>query len=127
VENLEKKKPSALTAIANAKNMNTQSPYSKLMTWVKQSLMEKELANYIQALRSDEELLRQWYEPFAFFRDERSSILIGLLTALNSIEFNIFLKSEEKDTPPPQYNMSSYVHGEMPGYASPLSIFSQQR
>lgn len=134
-ETFEKKKPAAL---ANAKNMTHQSQQAKMTTWIKQALMEKELANYLLAIRADDEILRyvpqaqlhlrstlpnfelihlsrQWFEPFAFLRDERSSILFGMITALNSIEFNLFMKTDDKDTPPLHTDMAHYIRGEMPG------------
>jgi len=115
-ENLEKRRPSAVTALTNARNMTTQAPQPRLTSLIKQSLMEMELANHIQALRGDEELLRLWYEPFAFFRDERSAILLGLMTALNSIEFNLYLKVDDSAAgPPPPQDLSLFAKGEMPG------------
>jgi len=68
---------------------------------------------------------RQWYEPFAFLRDERSSILIGLLTSVNSIEFNLFVKNDPNQSQNPPLDLSLYAKEIMPGFCFDPNLLIQ--
>ncbi len=57
------------------------------------ALMQKKLADYFKVLVDvREEILLEFYEPFALMMSEEATILAGLLVGLNVIDCNFCLK-----------------------------------
>eukprot|EP00124_Ichthyophonus_hoferi_P000443 Ihof_evm14s16 gene=Ihof_evmTU14s16 len=63
-------------------------------TWIRLSLMEKRLADYIVRARNDDVVTRKYYNPYALLRSDDGLVMITLLDVLRSVDFTFCLKDE---------------------------------
>jgi len=63
------------------------------VAWIQMSLMDKQLADNMKAIVEDIDLIKQWYEPYAFMLTEQAGVLLGLLLGSSTINFNFFIKA----------------------------------
>ncbi|XP_035703247.1 protein RUFY3 isoform X2 [Folsomia candida] len=74
------------------------------------ALMQKKLADYFKVLVDvREEVLLEFYEPFALMMSEEAVILSGLLVGLNVIDCNFCLKEEDLDSAQGVIDFSLYL------------------
>ncbi|KAJ3088218.1 hypothetical protein HK102_009270 [Quaeritorhiza haematococci] len=65
--------------------------------WIKLGLMQQTLGEQLQTLVQDQTELLQWYEPWAFLcQSDDITHVIGLLSGLTSLEFNLYLRPESE-------------------------------
>lgn len=78
--------------------------------WLRLALMQKKLADYFKTLidRRDE-MLHEFYEPFALMMSDEAPVLGGLLVGLNVIDCNFCLKEEDLDTQQGVIDFSLYL------------------
>lgn len=78
--------------------------------WLRMALMQKKLADYIQALVDNrEEALAEYYEPYALMMSDEIILIIGILVGLNVIDCNLCVKEEDLDSQQGVIDFSLYL------------------
>ncbi|CAL8075985.1 unnamed protein product [Orchesella dallaii] len=78
--------------------------------WLRLALMQKKLADYFKILVDRrEEMLPEFYEPFALLMSDEAPVLGGLLVGLNVIDCNFCLKEEDLDSQQGVIDFSLYL------------------
>lgn len=78
--------------------------------WLRLALMQKKLADYFKLLvdRRDD-MLQEFFEPFALMMSDEAPVLGGLLVGLNVIDCNFCLKEEDLDSQQGVIDFSLYL------------------
>lgn len=78
--------------------------------WLRMALMQKKLADYVQALVDNrEEALAEYYEPYALMMSDEIILIIGILVGLNVIDCNLCVKEEDLDSQQGVIDFSLYL------------------
>ncbi|MBN3280329.1 RUN3B protein, partial [Polyodon spathula] len=76
---------------------NVGSSRAKGRAWIRVTLMEKRLSEYISAALRDFKITRRFYEDGAVMLGEEANLLADMLIGLNAIDFSFCLKGEGLD------------------------------
>ncbi|MGH0133084.1 UNVERIFIED_CONTAM: hypothetical protein FKN15_045385 [Acipenser sinensis] len=76
---------------------NVGSSRAKGRAWIRVTLMEKRLSEYISAALRDFKTTRRFYEDGAIVLGEEANLLADMLIGLNAIDFSFCLKGEGLD------------------------------
>ncbi|KAI4873125.1 hypothetical protein NFI96_015554 [Prochilodus magdalenae] len=76
---------------------NVRSSRAKGRAWIRVTLMEKRLSEYISAALRDFKTTRRFYEDGAIMLGEEAGLLADTLIGLNAIDFSFCLKGEGLD------------------------------
>lgn len=88
--------------------------------WLRIALMQKKLADYLQALMENrEEALAEYYEPHALMMSEEVIVILGILVGLNVIDCNLCVKEEDLDSQQGVIDFSLYLRSS--SLASPMT------
>ncbi|VDO95326.1 unnamed protein product [Soboliphyme baturini] len=83
----------------------------RFRAWLRLSLMQKKLADYVACLVEAKDILRECFEGWALVRQESAAaILTGNLVGLRVIECNLFVKEDELKEQPVAVDISSLVN-----------------
>ncbi|XP_031618577.1 protein RUFY3 isoform X2 [Contarinia nasturtii] len=78
--------------------------------WLRIALMQKKLADYLQALMEHkDEALAEYYEPHALMMSDEIVIIMGILVGLNVIDCNLCFKEEDLDSQQGVIDFSLYL------------------
>ncbi|XP_037910016.1 protein RUFY3 isoform X5 [Hermetia illucens] len=78
--------------------------------WLRIALMQKKLADYLQALiEHREEALAEYYEPHALMMSDEVVVIMGILVGLNVIDCNLCVKEEDLDSQQGVIDFSLYL------------------
>lgn len=68
---------------------NVKSNWGKGRAWLRSALNEKSLERYLQALICDDILLAEYYEEYAFLRDQEKSYILPTAAAGINVHLEI--------------------------------------
>lgn len=78
--------------------------------WLRIALMQKKLADYLQALMEHrDDALAEYYEPHALMMSEEVIVILGILVGLNVIDCNLCVKEEDLDSQQGVIDFSLYL------------------
>ncbi|XP_037027049.1 RUN and FYVE domain-containing protein 2 isoform X4 [Bradysia coprophila] len=78
--------------------------------WLRIALMQKKLADYLQALMEHkDEALAEYYEPHALMMSDEVMVIFGILVGLNVIDCNLCVKEEDLDSQQGVIDFSLYL------------------
>lgn len=77
--------------------------------WLRLALMQKKIADYLQALIEQKDDLAEYYEPHALMMSDEIVIIIGILVGLNVIDCNLCVKEEDLDSQQGIIDFSLYL------------------
>ncbi|KAE8614419.1 hypothetical protein XENTR_v10008153 [Xenopus tropicalis] len=110
LELVEKLCPESSDLFANIKNLpELKTAIGKGRAWLHLALMQKKLADYLQALIDHKDLLSDFYEQDALMMEEEGAVIVGLLVGLNMIDANLCLKGEDLDSQVGVIDFSFYL------------------
>lgn len=78
---------------------NVKTIRGKGRAWIRMALMEKRLSEYFSVALMEDALLKRFYEHGSFMLNEEAHILANVLTAINSVDFSLCLRSNTFDLP----------------------------
>ncbi|XP_018106044.1 RUN and FYVE domain containing 1 L homeolog isoform X2 [Xenopus laevis] len=115
LELVEKLCPESSDLFANIKNLpELKTAIGKGRAWLHLALMQKKLADYLQALIDHKDLLSDFYEQDALMMEEEGAVIVGLLVGLNMIDANLCLKGEDLDSQVGVIDFSFYLKDMQP-------------
>ncbi|XP_055853361.1 protein RUFY3 isoform X2 [Episyrphus balteatus] len=78
--------------------------------WLRIALMQKKLADYLQALiEHRDDALVEYYEPHALMMSDEIVVIMGILVGLNVIDCNLCVKEEDLDSQQGVIDFSLYL------------------
>lgn len=77
--------------------------------WLRLALMQKKIADYMQALVEHKEDLAEYYEPHALMMSDEVVVIMGILVGLNVIDCNLCVKEEDLDSQQGIIDFSLYL------------------
>jgi len=78
---------------------NVKTVRGKGRAWIRMALMEKRLSEYFSVALMEDTVLKRFYEHGSFMLNEEAHILANVLTAINSVDFSLCLRSNSFDLP----------------------------
>ncbi|KAG5672962.1 hypothetical protein PVAND_003049 [Polypedilum vanderplanki] len=96
------------STIRDLPTVRTQTGRSR--AWLRLALMQKKLADYLQALiEHKNEILVEYYEPHALMLSDEIVVIMGILVGLNVIDCNLCVKGEDLDSQQGVIDFSLYL------------------
>lgn len=84
--------------------------------WLRLAVMQKKLADYLQALvERRETVLIDYYEPHALMMSDEIILIMGILVGLNVIDCNLCVKEENLDSQQGVIDFSLYLRSSTRG------------
>ncbi|XP_055912416.1 protein RUFY3 isoform X2 [Eupeodes corollae] len=84
--------------------------------WLRIALMQKKLADYLQALiEHRDDALIEYYEPHALMMSDEIVVIMGILVGLNVIDCNLCVKEEDLDSQQGVIDFSLYLRSSSRG------------
>ncbi|KAM4677451.1 RUN and FYVE domain-containing protein 1 isoform 1-T3 [Discoglossus pictus] len=115
LELVERLCPESSDLFANVKNLTEiKTAVGRGRAWLHLALMQKKLADYLQALIDHKALLSDFYEYDALMVEEEGAVIVGLLVGLNMIDANLCLKGEDLDSQVGVIDFSFYLKDTQP-------------
>ncbi|XP_022319564.2 RUN and FYVE domain-containing protein 1-like isoform X3 [Crassostrea virginica] len=123
LETVEKLIPEASEITTSVREMpNLKTPLGKARAWLRLSLMQKSLADYLKELcERRDQVLSEFYEPGAMMLEDEGMVFTGLLVGLNVIDCNMCIKEEDLDQPMGVIDFSLYLNNRINDDLSPDS------
>uniref|UniRef100_A0A8C5WKT8 RUN and FYVE domain containing 1 n=1 Tax=Leptobrachium leishanense TaxID=445787 RepID=A0A8C5WKT8_9ANUR len=110
LELVEKLCPESSELFTNIRNLpEIKSAVGRGRAWLHLAVMQKKLADYLQALIDHKHLLSEFYEQDALMMEEEGVVIVGLLVGLNMIDANLCLKGEDLDSQVGVIDFSFYL------------------
>ncbi|KAL5250734.1 hypothetical protein ACHWQZ_G016461 [Mnemiopsis leidyi] len=78
---------------------NVKTNRGKGRAWIRMALMEKRLSEYFSVALMEDVVIKRFYEHGSFIQNEEAHIMANVLTALNSVDFSLCLRSSSFDLP----------------------------
>ncbi|XP_061175010.1 RUN and FYVE domain-containing protein 2-like isoform X2 [Saccostrea echinata] len=121
LETVEKLVPEASEITTSVREMpNLKTPLGKARAWLRLSLMQKSLADYLKVLcEKKDQVLSEFYEPGAMMLEDEGMVFTGLLVGLNVIDCNMCIKEEDLDQPMGVIDFSLYLNNRINDDLSP--------
>ncbi|XP_062617136.1 RUN and FYVE domain-containing protein 2-like isoform X2 [Saccostrea cucullata] len=121
LETVEKLVPEASEITTSVREMpNLKTPLGKARAWLRLSLMQKSLADYLKVLcEKKDQVLGEFYEPGAMMLEDEGMVFTGLLVGLNVIDCNMCIKEEDLDQPMGVIDFSLYLNNRINDDLSP--------
>ncbi|XP_013107059.2 protein RUFY3 isoform X6 [Stomoxys calcitrans] len=103
--------PEAQDITASVRDLPTvRTHIGRARAWLRIALMQKKLADYLQALiEHREDALFEYYEPHALMMSDEIVIIMGILVGLNVIDCNLCVKEEDLDSQQGVIDFSLYL------------------
>ncbi|KAM9325012.1 RUN and FYVE domain-containing protein 2 [Gastrophryne carolinensis] len=89
-----------------------RTPLGRARAWLRLSMMQKKLADYLRCLIMRRDLLSEFYENYAVMMEEEGTVIVGLLVGLNVIDVNLCVKGEDLDSQIGVIDFSIYLKSE---------------
>ncbi|KAM4635964.1 RUN and FYVE domain-containing protein 2 isoform 2-T3 [Discoglossus pictus] len=113
LEIVEKLCPEAEEIAASVRDLpGLRTPLGRARAWLRLSLMQKKMADYLRCLIMSKDLLSEFYENHAVMMEEEGTIIVGLLVGLNVIDANLCVKGEDLDSQVGVIDFSIYLKSE---------------
>ncbi|XP_063687813.1 RUN domain-containing protein 3A-like [Bolinopsis microptera] len=78
---------------------NVKTTRGKGRAWIRMALMEKRLSEYFSVALMEDTVLKRFYDHGSFMLNEEAHIVANVMTALNSVDFSLCLRSHTFDLP----------------------------
>uniref|UniRef100_A0A1A9W7Y9 RUN domain-containing protein n=1 Tax=Glossina brevipalpis TaxID=37001 RepID=A0A1A9W7Y9_9MUSC len=103
--------PEAQDITASVRDLPTvRSHIGRARAWLRIALMQKKLADYLQALiEHRDDALYEYYEPHALMMSDEICVIMGILVGLNVIDCNLCVKEEDLDSQQGVIDFSLYL------------------
>ncbi|MEE6488149.1 hypothetical protein FKM82_015145 [Ascaphus truei] len=99
LEIVEKLCPEAEEIAASVRDLpGLRTPLGRARAWLRLSMMQKKMADYLRCLVMRRDLLSEFYENHAVMMEEEGTVIVGLLVGLNVIDANLCVKGEDLDS-----------------------------
>ncbi|XP_063291206.1 RUN and FYVE domain-containing protein 2 [Pelobates fuscus] len=113
LEIVEKLCPEAEEIAASVRDLpGLRTPLGRARAWLRLSMMQKRLADYLRCLILRRDLLSEYYENHAVMMEEEGTVIVGLLVGLNVIDANLCVKGEDLDSQVGVIDFSIYLKSE---------------
>ncbi|XP_063817648.1 RUN and FYVE domain-containing protein 2 isoform X1 [Pseudophryne corroboree] len=113
LEMVEKLYPGAEEIAASVRDLpGLRTPLGRARAWLRLSMMQKKLADYLRCLIMRRDLLSEFYENHAVMMEEEGTVIVGLLVGLNVIDANLCVKGEDLDSQVGVIDFSIYLKSE---------------
>ncbi|XP_043911697.1 RUN and FYVE domain-containing protein 2 isoform X2 [Protopterus annectens] len=113
LELVEKLCPEAAEVAASVRDLpGVKTPLGRARAWIRLSLMQKKLSDYLRCLIARRDLLSEFYEYHALMMEEEGAVLVGLLVGLTVIDANLCVKGEDLDLQVGVIDFSLYLKNE---------------
>ncbi|KAM5142347.1 RUN and FYVE domain-containing protein 2 isoform 2-T2 [Mantella aurantiaca] len=110
LELVEKLCPEAEEIAASVRDLpGLRTPLGRARAWLRLSMMQKKLADYLRCLMMRRDLLSEFYENYAVMMEEEGTVIVGLLVGLNVIDANLCVKGEDLDSQVGVIDFSIYL------------------
>ncbi|XP_073452561.1 RUN and FYVE domain-containing protein 2 isoform X1 [Aquarana catesbeiana] len=110
LELVEKLCPEAEEIAASVRDLpGLRTPLGRARAWLRLSMMQKKLADYLRCLIMRRDLLSEFYENYAVMMEEEGTVIVGLLVGLNVIDANLCVKGEDLDSQVGVIDFSIYL------------------
>ncbi|XP_037896632.1 RUN and FYVE domain-containing protein 2 isoform X4 [Glossina fuscipes] len=103
--------PEAQDITASVRDLPTvRTHIGRARAWLRIALMQKKLADYLQALiEHRDDALYEYYEPHALMMSDEIVVIMGILVGLNVIDCNLCVKEEDLDSQQGVIDFSLYL------------------
>uniref|UniRef100_W8AVR5 RUN and FYVE domain-containing protein 2 n=1 Tax=Ceratitis capitata TaxID=7213 RepID=W8AVR5_CERCA len=103
--------PEAQDITASVRDLPTvRTHIGRARAWLRIALMQKKLADYLQALiEHRDDSLYEYYEPHALMMSDEIVVIMGILVGLNVIDCNLCVKEEDLDSQQGVIDFSLYL------------------
>ncbi|XP_071985413.1 RUN and FYVE domain-containing protein 2 isoform X3 [Engystomops pustulosus] len=113
LEMVEKICPEAEEVAASVRDLpGLRTPLGRARAWLRLSMMQKKLADYLRCLIMRRDILSDFYESHAVMMEEEGTVIVGLLVGLNVIDANLCVKGEDLDSQVGVIDFSIYLKSE---------------
>ncbi|XP_056386269.1 RUN and FYVE domain-containing protein 2 isoform X2 [Hyla sarda] len=113
LEMVEKICPEAEDVAASVRDLpGLRTPLGRARAWLRLSMMQKKLADYLRCLIMRRDILSEFYENHAVMMEEEGTVIVGLLVGLNVIDANLCVKGEDLDSQVGVIDFSIYLKSE---------------
>ncbi|KAM8924342.1 RUN and FYVE domain-containing protein 2 isoform 1-T1 [Pelodytes ibericus] len=113
LEIVEKLCPEAEEIAASVRDLpGLRTPLGRARAWLRLSMMQKKMADYLRCLILRRDLLSEFYENHAVMMEEEGTVIVGLLVGLNVIDANLCVKGEDLDSQVGVIDFSIYLKSE---------------
>ncbi|GAB0088629.1 RUN domain-containing protein [Sergentomyia squamirostris] len=111
LQSVEKYAVEAQDITASVRDLPTvRTQIGRARAWLRLALMQKKLADYLQALVDNrDEALAEYYEPHALMMSDEVILIMGILVGLNVIDCNLCVKEEDLDSQQGVIDFSLYL------------------
>lgn len=98
LQTVERLDQAASEITATARDLTTvKTAAGRARAFIRLSVMQKKLADYVKLLVDNKDILADFYEPESLLRCEEGVLLAGVLVSLNIVDCNLCLKDEDLD------------------------------
>ncbi|XP_073541708.1 RUN and FYVE domain-containing protein 2 isoform X3 [Phyllobates terribilis] len=113
LEMVEKICPEAEEVAVSVRDLpGLRTPLGRARAWLRLSMMQKKLADYLRCLIMRRDILSEFYENHAVMMEEEGTVIVGLLVGLNVIDANLCVKGEDLDSQVGVIDFSIYLKSE---------------
>ncbi|XP_069961754.1 RUN and FYVE domain-containing protein 2 isoform X5 [Bactrocera oleae] len=111
LQSVENYCPEAQDITASVRDLPTvRTHIGRARAWLRIALMQKKLADYLQALiEQRDDSLYEYYEPHALMMSDEIVVIMGILVGLNVIDCNLCVKEEDLDSQQGVIDFSLYL------------------
>uniref|UniRef100_A0A0K8TZW6 RUN and FYVE domain-containing protein 2 n=1 Tax=Bactrocera latifrons TaxID=174628 RepID=A0A0K8TZW6_BACLA len=111
LQSVENYCPEAQDITASVRDLPTvRTHIGRARAWLRIALMQKKLADYLQALiEHRDDSLYEYYEPHALMMSDEIVVIMGILVGLNVIDCNLCVKEEDLDSQQGVIDFSLYL------------------
>ncbi|XP_067616775.1 protein RUFY3 isoform X2 [Eurosta solidaginis] len=111
LQSVESYCPEAQDITASVRDLPTvRTHIGRARAWLRIALMQKKLADYLQALIEHRyDSLYEYYEPHALMMSDEIVVIMGILVGLNVIDCNLCVKEEDLDSQQGVIDFSLYL------------------
>ncbi|XP_030369975.1 RUN and FYVE domain-containing protein 2 isoform X3 [Scaptodrosophila lebanonensis] len=111
LQSVENYCPEAQDITASVRDLPTvRTHIGRARAWLRIALMQKKLADYLQALiEHREDSLYDYYEQHALMMSDEIVVIMGILVGLNVIDCNLCVKEEDLDSQQGVIDFSLYL------------------
>ncbi|ALC47169.1 CG31064 [Drosophila busckii] len=111
LQSVESYCPEAQDITASVRDLPTvRTHIGRARAWLRIALMQKKLADYLQALiEHREDSLYDYYEPHGLMMSDEIVVIMGILVGLNVIDCNLCVKEEDLDSQQGVIDFSLYL------------------
>ncbi|XP_054726545.1 protein RUFY3 isoform X2 [Anastrepha obliqua] len=111
LQSVENYCPESQDITASVRDLPTvRTHIGRARAWLRIALMQKKLADYLQALiEHRDDSLYEYYEPHALMMSDEIVVIMGILVGLNVIDCNLCVKEEDLDSQQGVIDFSLYL------------------